>query len=321
MKRAFNIFWSITFLLLFIDCDDIFEENISEDIVTVLSPKQDDKIVGNTVTFMWDALDGADKYNVQVSRLNSLEIVLDSLTENSLLSVPIQSGEYSWRVRGENFAYQSGYSLPIEFNVQTTEDLSGQNVFLNSPSDNFFTKNNTAILVWSSIEAADHYVLQLSKTSGNNSSVVLEEDSLSNTSYTLESGILESDAIYKWSVKAVNENSETPYKTRTLFLDTTAPNPPSLISPNHTETVSTTVSFSWNSGQNIGIVQSPLSSHLEIATDENFSSIIQLYSIDGGSAEKQHVFSTTGIYYWRVTIEDEAGNQSLYSSTRSITVE
>lgn len=321
MKRVINVVCGLSSILLLCNCDDIFEEDISDDTVTILSPKQDDVITGNTVTFTWNTLEGADNYNVQVSRANTLEIILDSLVVNTSLTVPFPSGEFDWKVRAENFAYTSSYSFPESFLVESSDDLSEQHIFLNSPSDNFYTKNNTIILSWSGLEAAESYSLLINKTIGNNSSVILKEEEISNTTYIIDFNILEEDAIYKWSIKAVNETSETPFSSRTIFLDTMVPNQPALISPNNSETVTTTVDFSWNSGQDVGAVQSPLNSILEIAADENFSSILQTYSMDGGSGEKQHSFSDIGDYFWRVRIEDEAGNQSPYSVVKSIAVE
>ncbi|SNZ01701.1 hypothetical protein [Flagellimonas pacifica] len=321
MKRVYDIGWSMLLIVLFVACDDIFEENISDDVIMVVSPKDNEAITGNAVTFVWNPLDGADDYKVQVSRQSTSEIVLDSLVSSNSLTVQMQSGSYDWRVRGENFAYTSSYSFPEGFSIESTSDLSTQNVFLSAPSNDFYTKNNTIILSWSRLEAAASYSIQVEKTVGNNTSVALQQDEISSTNYTLDSNILDEDASYKWSIKAVNENSETQFSSRTLFLDTAVPNPPTLTAPNDDDTVSTTVDFSWSLGQDTGTVQSPLNSLLEIATDENFTSIVQSYTLDGGDTAQQHTFSTTGEFYWRVLISDGAGNQSPYSGTRSITVE
>src|SRR5690606_40883285 len=102
MKKVINVVCGLSAILLLTNCDDIFEEDISDDTMIILSPKKGDVITGNTVTFMWNALEGADNYNVQVSRANTLEIILDSLVGNTSLTVPFPSGEFEWRVRAEN---------------------------------------------------------------------------------------------------------------------------------------------------------------------------------------------------------------------------
>ncbi|UII80129.1 hypothetical protein [Flagellimonas sp. CMM7] len=320
MKRVYNIIGLLLVATLFIGCDDVFEENISDDSITVISPKDDAIINSNSVTFRWDVLDGASEYNVQVSEQSSFTIVLDSMVQGNILSVQMQSGIYDWQVRGENFAYVSSYSFPESFSIESTNNLADQNVFLNAPSDNFYTGNNTIILSWSVIQAADSYSIQVEKTLDGNTSIVLQQNEITGASFTLDSSILDEDAVYGWSIKAVNDISETSFSSRNIFLDTTVPNQPTLTSPNDNDTTSTTVDFTWNSGADTGNVQSPLANLLEISTDENFSSIVQSYNT-GEVVSQQHTFSNTGIFYWRVRISDEAGNESSYSETRSITVE
>ena len=321
MKRISNLLVGLAAVLVCTSCDDIFEEDISDDIITIITPTQDEVISGNTVTFMWNGLEGADNYRVQVSRSNTSEMTLDSLVGKTSLSVPFPSGEFEWRVRGENFAYTTSYTFPEGFLVESSNDLSVQNVFLSTPSDNFYTRNNTIILNWSVLEAAESNSLQVTKTIGGNSSVTLQQDELVSTSFTLDANTLDGDAAFKWSVKGVNETSETPFSNRTILLDTQVPNQPSLISPNDAETVGTIVDFSWGSPEDIGAVQSPLQSLLEIATEEDFSAILQTYTVAGGSGERQHEFSNPGEYFWRVRMEDQAGNIGQYSVVKTITVE
>ncbi|MBR9855761.1 MAG: hypothetical protein GYB37_14480 [Algicola sp.] len=321
MKRVCSITLSFVMMLVLTHCEDIFEEDISDESITPISPLKNNVLVGNSVTFTWRTLNGADSYNLQVSRSSTSEVILDSLIKKTSLSIPIVPGEYDWRVRGENFAYKSSYSFPIGFSVESTNDLSDQIVFLNTPSNNFYTNDNTVILGWSNLEFADSYNIQVSKIVGNNSSIILQQQGILETEYTLDSSVLEEDALYQWSVKAVNDNSETPYASRTIFLDTKAPDQPVLTSPNDDSVESKAVNFSWDSGMDTGTVQSPLKSLLEIAIDENFTSIVKSYLLDGGSIGKQHDFSDIGEYYWRVKIEDEAGNKSQYSSIRSLSVE
>ncbi len=321
MKRVYSVSRTLVMVLLFLGCDDVFEEDISDDVMTVVSPKDDQVIIGNSVTYRWSPLEGADNYRVQVSREPTSEIVLDSLVSSGSLAIQMESGTYDWRVRGENFAYVSSYSFPERFSVESTNDLSEQRVFLNSPSENFYSKNNTVILDWGTVQSAESYRLQVEKTVGDNTSVVLQQQDILNVGYTLDSSVMDEDAVYKWSVKAVNENSETPFSSRTLFLDTTVPGQPILTAPNDNATVSTTVNFTWNLGDDTGEVQSPLESLLEISTDENFTAIARSYTIEEGGGEQQHTFPDTGDYYWRVRIMDSSGNQGVYSETRSITVE
>jgi hypothetical protein len=319
MKKVFRLILCIIFGVIGVNCDDVFEENISDDVVTIISPKDDAIIEGNSVSFLWNSIDGADDYNIEVIRIATSEIIIDSVISNSSFTIAMESGFYEWRVRGENFAYNSSFSFAERFSVASTNDLSSQNVFLNSPSQDFFTKNNTIIVSWSNLEAAESYNIQVEKTIDNNTSIIFQDDSISETNYTLDSSILSEDAIYQWSIQAANENSETVFSSRIFSLDTMTPNQPTLISPNDDTQVSTVIDFSWEIGVDSGNVQSSINSLLEISADEDFSSILQSYLTDDTTQE--HTFTTTGDFYWRVKSIDKAGNESLNSETRLISVE
>lgn len=319
MKNILSSVIIVCFGLMFFNCEDVFEENISSDVMTVIFPKNGEVLTGNSVSFNWKTLEGADEYRIQILKSDSEEVVIDSLFSSSSLTLPLNSGVYDWRIRGENFAYQTAYSFPEQFSIESNDDLSTQNVFLNSPSENFYTKNNTIILNWSELDVATSYVLQITKTVGSNSSIILQEVDIVTNGYALDNTVLSEDAVYNWSVRGVNENSQTGFSTRTLFLDTTAPNIPIPTAPNDNETSATTVDFSWTQSTDSGAVQSPLSSVLEIASDANYNTLIQSYQLTDDT--QQHNFTDTGQYYWRVKTTDEAGNESDYSTSRTITIE
>ena len=118
MKKVYNIGQLLMIMVFFMGCDDIFEENISDDVLTVISPKDNAIINSNSVTFMWNILDGADEYNIQVSEQSTSAIILDSLVTGNIFSIQMESGTYHWRVRGENFAYMTSYSFPESFSIE-----------------------------------------------------------------------------------------------------------------------------------------------------------------------------------------------------------
>ncbi|MEO8535063.1 MAG: hypothetical protein ABI441_14995, partial [Flavobacterium sp.] len=78
MKTINKIIPFLLVLLLVVSCEDVFEEDISDDIIEVVSPKDDTTIESNVVNFQWNDLDGAKKYRLQVLDVNET-IVVDSL--------------------------------------------------------------------------------------------------------------------------------------------------------------------------------------------------------------------------------------------------
>ena len=318
MKKIVSIGIVFSSLFLLIGCDDVLEEDISSDLVTTVAPKDKSNLDGNSVQFRWDELSDADDYRIQVVEEDTQRSVLDSLVEGNNFTYGLKPGSYSWRIRGENFAYTTAYSFPISFTLTASDDLGNQIVFLRSPSENFYTNKDAHILTWDRIQTATTYTIEIDKTIQGNTSTEIQTPDLTNNNFTLNSTILTEDAIYTWKVKAVNDNSETVFTARKIFLDTQNPNQATLASPSNDSKESSPVTFTWNIPGDTGEVQSALSSVLEVATDIGFANIIETISTDTSSQEI--TFANVGDYHWRVKIVDLAGNYST-SEVRKITIE
>jgi len=319
MKKISKVMIVTLLYTCVIGCDDVFEENISDDVILAISPKGDEVIESNTVNFQWSSLDGANEFRIQILKKNTEAIVVDSLLSDNFLALPLVSGNYDWRVRGENFAYQTGYSFVESFVVESTNDLSDQNVFLNSPNEDIYINYSSIELDWLSLDAANSYTLQVNKNVNGVSSTVLLESDIVTTNYNLDSEILDEDAVYTWRIHAVNDISQTNESIRTLFLDTTLPNQPILATPENDSTVFGSVDFIWNLGIDTGEVQSLIESVIEISSDENFGTIISISVSDDDTY--QYTFDSVGQYYWRVKAIDEAGNEGVFSNVNTLTVE
>ncbi len=319
MKKIVRISVIFSSVILFLGCDDVLEDNITDDIVTAITPKDKTSLEGNSVQFRWEELDGADEYRVQVVEESTQKSVLDSLVSGNMFTYGLNSGEYSWRVRGENFAYVTAYSFPATFTLTSSDDLAIQTLFLTSPTNNFYTNKTTLILTWDRIQAAATYTVEIDKTVQGSTVTEIQTPDIVSNNFTLTETVLSTDAIYTWKVKAVNTTSETQFSERRILLDTQTPNLPTLTSPAADARTSSTVNFTWGLGSDTGEVQSPVSSVLEISTNVDFTSIIDTLPTDTGTQEI--VFSEKGDYYWRVKNVDSAGNESAFSTGRKLTVE
>ncbi|WP_146193514.1 hypothetical protein [Flavobacterium sediminis] len=306
-------------LLSFISCDDILEEDISNDIVQTTYPSEGDVIESNVVTFQWNELDGADDYRVQIYDLYQIK-VYDTLVSAVNVSLPMAEGGYQWRVRGENSAYESTYSFPVYFEVNESFDLTDQQVILSSPVTNFVTNSTTFTLAWDELPVADYYKLEIVNNS-TGGTIVYQQDNITTTSVTLNNTIISQDGSYTWKVKAINSISETStYTSRTFSIDTVNPNQPqnSLPANSSTQTVNQTISFSWTIPADSGTIQSAISYVIEIASDSAFTNILQSSNVSGTTFSQS--FTSTGDYYWRVTAKDAAGNTGTPSSYFTFTV-
>lgn len=304
--------------LTFYNCEDILEEDISNDIVYTIYPTQNVTIESNVVNFQWNVLDGADDYRLQVFNTSQVKLV-DTLISQAQIIIPLSEGSYQWRVRGENSAYQSTYSLPISFTVNESEDLTSQQVILSSPVNNFITNNNSFTLGWNSLSAADYYNFQLiNNTLGG--TIVFQQNNILNNTLTLNNTILSQDGNYTWKIKGVNGVSETVFSSRDFSLDTTLPNQPvnGLPANNSIQTINQNINFNWSIAADSGVIQSSISYRIEISNDVNFTTILQASNISTNSF--QQLFNSTGDYYWRVRAVDSAGNNGPFSNAFKFTI-
>jgi len=311
MKKITKIIFVSLLGLLIFSCSDIFEEDISEDIITAVNPLDGDIIEGNTVQFLWDPIEGADDYTIQVYSSNYL--LVDSTVTSPPFQITINTGNYEWRVKGVNFAYQTQFNFPNSFEVIASVDLTNQLVVLQSPSDNLYTNNTSIIFTWDSLENANNYYFELQKVTTSGNTTIFLEEGITSTSISLDNTVITEDAEYLWRVKAINDTSETSYTSKTFFIDTVAPATPSLITPAFEEEflIGDEINFSWNFGADSGVINSTITSVYDISSDINFSTIIENDSML--ITNFNYIFNTTGTYYWRVRGEDEAGNIGAYN--------
>lgn len=307
------IFLSLTVTLL--SCEDIIEEDITNDIVQILFPTNNLVIESNVVDFQWESLKGADKYHVQVFGENQ-KLVLDSLVTKTNLTHSFEQGDYLWRVRGENFAYQSVYTSLSKFTIVISNDLTYQKVILSSPQDNSYFNLTDITLTWQKLANATTYSVEVyNETSGI---LAYSFYDITATSVILNNLV---DGNYEWRVKAYNSATETSlYSARKFSVDTVNPNQPQNVTPSNNSTYQSNqqVAFTWTIAPDSGTVKSPISYEIQFSNDQNFATIIQSSIVN--SASFQQNFSTSETYYWRIYAIDDAGNLGLPSNTFKFTI-
>jgi hypothetical protein len=315
--KTINKIILIALAILTYSCEDILEEDISDDTVQILSPVNNSNIESNVVSFKWNSLNGADKYRIQVYESDQV-LILDSLTTKTSITLPLHAGNYIWRVRGENYAYESVYSFPSNFWTTIPEDLTNQQVILSSPDNEKFVNFTNVTLAWEPLNNATTYSLRVVNTATGQE--VYPQTDLTDTSFTLDLPTL-ADGTYEWRLKAKNAETETKqYSARKFNIDKTIPNQPKNTLPvdNSTQTVNSSVTYTWSIATDVGNAKSPVSYIVEFASDVDFNSIVQTqYS---NSTTLQYAFSATGVYYWRVRAADGAGNIGTNSTGFKFTV-
>lgn len=112
--KVLKKFLVIILVLFLCNCEQIIEvEDISNDMVVVLSPVNNTTLTATDVNFTWESLDFAESYQLQIAQPNfeAAEVfVIDTLISSNNFVKPLLTANYQWRVRAINFAYQTQYS-------------------------------------------------------------------------------------------------------------------------------------------------------------------------------------------------------------------
>ena len=124
---------------------------------------------------------------------------------------------------------------------------------------------------------------------------------------------------YAWGVLARdNENNkETTYTYRNLYIDRTEPGLPVLQTPaNNSNLTGLTQSLTWQYTSQNEITD--VNYFIQVFSDQNMNNLVSEDDVD--SKQKEITFSATGTYYWRVKAVDEAGNESQYTDLFHFTI-
>ncbi|WP_415061084.1 Ig-like domain-containing protein [Flavobacterium sp.] len=302
------------FILFFLlvtcfSCEEILlESDISDQTVTLVAPSNEATFTSTGITFSWEAVEDADEYRIQIARPNfenPLEIVVDELTEETFSTQQLNIGTYQWRVKAINSAYETAFTTRT-INVISNEDFQNNTVILSSPVSNLITNTNVQNLSWQPVIGAVSYELQIT----NSSNVFILDQTLTNTNYNYTFA----DGSFEWRVRASNGTLQTLFSSRSILVDTTAPNTPVLSLPaNNSTIVENDVTFSWT---RTAINGSNENDTIKIYSDIGLTNLIE-------ESQNTSPFTTNlddGTYYWIVIASDEAGNTSSQSTTFKVTI-
>jgi len=290
---------------------DFIVEDIKNKTISIIAPADNYTTTSNQVTFWWEALDGAEKYNIQVvspSFSAVSKIILDTNITTVKYNLVLAPGNYQWRIRAVNAGGTSAYQM-YRLKVDTTSNLSSQVVFPIFPFNDFITNNSVVTFSWYPLSSADFYRVEI-----NNGSVLSATVANTNYSFSLPA-ISNTNTAFTWRVKAFNDFSVTQYSTAINFtVDLLSPVAPTLISPAHGTIVKDTIKLSWNRSG----APDAKSDSVFVATDSMFLNVISKTRTYQQSirinllSTPPNVNNTT--YWWRLRSVDSVGNRSIYSS-------
>lgn len=295
---------AFTVLLLVSSCDDLIEPKLSDKTITILAPADSSVQSNTTITFWWNEVSGASKYNIQIvnpSFSNIQYLVADSMVSGDKFTVGLQPGHYEWRIKAVNSSTETPFAT-FSFTVDSSLNLSGQNVQLLSPINNSISTQLSQTFVWAHMYYADDYRFEILSSFGN---VIYTNAALTTTqtSYTFTT-----DGTYTWRVRAQNGSSVSSYSQANIIIDLTAPSPPTILSPADNAVVSNPFTLSWSQANGSG---APVTDSLYIYEDFGQDTLIKALRPLTSSYTDSFAL---GDYFWKMRAKDSVGNYSPYTS-------
>ncbi len=309
--------------IILLGCKDIIAVNISDVTPEIIIPSTNDTVQVNPVHFKWKEVEGATKYHLEVvspSFASISQFNLDTIISGLDFFAPLDSSEYEMRLTALNAGYTSNSSSIIHFWVGVSPSSGSSQIALLLPENNgYYNETFNGLFDWENVTGAQSYEFYLKKGSSFETGISVDYSSELEISSKTVSTSLFSEGEFHWGVRAYYSNgTESVLSKRRFYIDTTNPVQPTLQAPlNGSNQIPGSINFSWNSGSDAGLIQSPITSILEISTDIGFSQP-DIYNINGNSTSITINGTLGQIYYWRIKNRDAAGNLSPYSTIFNI---
>ena len=181
--------------------------------VLIYPPDQSTGIPVSGVTFDWNNSTGATQYRIQISTSSNFGTTFVNqvvTTSQYTLNTPAMSNNtvYYWRVNATNTGGTSAWSAVWQF---TTIEAAPVAPTLLSPANNSVNISLTPVLDWSDVSNATSYVVQVSTTNTFTNTVV--NATVTNSTYTVPSGILQGYTTYYWRVASKNGGGQGAWST------------------------------------------------------------------------------------------------------------
>jgi len=317
MQRfTFKIFIVCSLLAMALTaCEDIFEEDLEGKNVTLVAPESQLKSDQYTQQFIWEELEGALSYNLQIASpsFDGLQVmVLDSNPTGTRYDFTLAPGLYEWRVRAENASSQSNYRTR-KLQIDSTASLTNQTIVLREPADGLMTNDVRLTFEWEAMANATEYSLLVVEEDFNGD-LFTSEIITTGTSQGLPLDLAEGK--YEWGIRGENALTNSFYAVRFLWVDVTPPAVAILQAPLDLAVVpDSQIVFRWNNAVDVG---TPIVDSLFVFTDNQG---LNLHSKSAGINGSETDSLGTGVYYWEVQRTDGAGNLILSDQLRQLTVQ
>ncbi|MSP13623.1 MAG: hypothetical protein EXR62_11795 [Chloroflexi bacterium] len=257
-----------------------------------------------SLTFVWNAVAGANGYRIQVDNDSDFASpLIDQTTFNTNLSpgLALPPGTYYWHVKALNnpqFPCDSGYGDTRTFIVQIAPATAPVPV---APGDGAITCNVNPTFQWNALAGATLYRLQVDDNADFSSPAI--DTSTGDTQYTVPTGApLSNNTTYYWRVMAQNNCGSGPFSTpRQLFIRGAAATPTLLDPANGASTCNPRPAYNWTS------VANAVSYQFQLSSDAAFSEPLVISATTASTGFTPGSNLAPGAYYWRVRAATDCG--------------
>ncbi|MBN1113089.1 MAG: hypothetical protein JXA53_09285 [Bacteroidales bacterium] len=310
-SALYTLIFSAFVLIGISGCEDIFEIDVTDQKVELLSPLDEWKTPKQNMLFVWSPNIDAQKYNLQIVKGSFAEVsyyITDTLVTLPKFEKTLTPGNFEWRVALINGSSKSEWSYH-KFTIEESKDITENEPVLLQPTNQAIIAKKDIELKWEELEGASEYRIEIHKNDWNGELVLGPKmvDEITET-------VTLSDGEYTWGVIAENSTNKSLPATRTLTIDTTAPAVSSTVAPaEDSDQTSLSVVFSWTRVNDTG---SALSDSIFVSKTEDFKKTsIVVNELTDNNTGYTAALPAKGTYYWRLKTIDKAGNMSGYSPT------
>ncbi len=264
------------------------------------------------LTFTWEAVYGANKYQIQISRDNTFATI-DINTEVMTTTYDLTAGlrfknKYFWRVKSFKDTQESEWSESFSF---TTQDIVIPT--LNAPMDATINQVVLPKMQWSEILGSASYNVQVA-TDAAFTNVVIDVNPTTNE--FIPTTRLDFNTEYFWRVNVTDGFITSDWSTVYSFT-TQELLAPTMVAPvNDATDVLTTPTFDWEAIVGVSGYS------LQVANDVTFTDIVfeenDITTDEFTPSTKLLLFGST--YFWRVNASDGV-NTSVWSTAWTFTTE
>ena len=279
---------------------------------TLVSPSDGTENIEEDVTLVWNTIDVAHSYIVQVAtdgEFSQLQVneTVESDTSLEVTGLDLNVLHY-WRVRARiEGGAESDWSAVWTFGT-VGEPPAPQ---LASPDDEPTDQPTTVTFSWHHTAGAEEYRLQLATVS-DFSATFADVDGITDTSVTVSG--LDHERTYYWRVRGSNELGDGEWsQVRSFTTMPAVPAPPILVSPDDGDIdLSTTLTLTWEDSPNAD------SYRLQVSKESNFASTVFNQGNITSTSYEINILEHSTTYYWRVSAVNESGTGN-WSSVWSFT--